>query len=427
MAVPALVKVLLVFASLLIFYKAGLPLGLSLFAGAMGMALWFGHSLPEAAGIISRVTTGRDALLLLAVVWSILTLTILMNETGQMKRMIGVVRGIVPSRRAVLAILPAMIGFLPMPGGAVVSAPMVDAADEDGRVDATHKAALNFWFRHSWECWWPLYPAVLMTFDMARRMFGISMARFAAIMMPLTFFHVASGILFLLLPMKMGDRKPRPAGRVMDLAVTMLPIFILIAVWLLAGRLTIRFTDSHYVPMLGGIWAAIAWVHVRGGAGRTHWRGIVLNRRIYMLMFVVAGVLAFLEVLNTPLRDGGAIAALVHRNLIAMGAPQTAAVLIIPFIAGMVTGLAEGYVGLAFPLVLPLALEGGPGGSMARVVLAYGFGFAGIMLSPVHVCFILSNDYFKARLSRAYLKLAGPVCGFLAGVLIMAWVAMRTG
>jgi len=213
----------------------------------------------------------------------------------------------------------------------------------------------------------------------------------------------------------------------MDLAVTMLPIFILIAVWLLAGRLTIRFTDSHYVPMLGGIWAAIAWVHVRGGAGRTHWRGIVLNRRIYMLMFVVAGVLAFLEVLNTPLRDGGAIAALVHRNLIAMGAPQTAAVLIIPFIAGMVTGLAEGYVGLAFPLVLPLALEGGPGGSMARVVLAYGFGFAGIMLSPVHVCFILSNDYFKARLSRAYLKLAGPVCGFLAGVLIMAWVAMRTG
>ena len=43
-----------------------------------------------------------------------------------------------------------------MPAGALFSAPFVAAVDEGGELESSHKVAINYWFRHIWEDWWPL-------------------------------------------------------------------------------------------------------------------------------------------------------------------------------------------------------------------------------------------------------------------------------
>jgi len=58
-------------------------------------------------------------------------------------------------------------------------------------------------------------------------------------------------------------------------------------------------------------------------------------------------------------------------------------------------------------------------------VLAYGFGYMGMMLSPVHICFVVTNEFFKSRFLIVYRQLVGPVCGVLLGTIVLALLYSR--
>ena len=63
----------------------------------------------------------------------------------------------------------------------------------------------------------------------------------------------------------------------------------------------------------------------------------------------------------------------------------------ISFIIGILTGLSQGHVAIVMPIVAALS----PGDlNLAGVAMA--FGVAGQMLTPTHMCFIVTLDYFKA-------------------------------
>jgi len=55
----------------------------------------------------------------------------------------------------VLSVLPAVIGLLPVAGGALMSAPMVESEAEKVQLDSSLKAYVNIWFRHTI---FPVYP-----------------------------------------------------------------------------------------------------------------------------------------------------------------------------------------------------------------------------------------------------------------------------
>ena len=86
------------------------------------------------------------------------------------------------NRRLLYVGLPALVGLLPMPGGALFSAPLVDSVDSEKGIGGTLKAAVNYWFRHIWEYWWPLYPGVIL----AIRYSGLPFELFLIIQAPFT-------------------------------------------------------------------------------------------------------------------------------------------------------------------------------------------------------------------------------------------------
>jgi hypothetical protein len=55
------------------------------------------------------------------------------------------------------------------------------------------------------------------------------------------------------------------------------------------------------------------------------------------------------------------------------------------------------------------------------MMLAYGAGFSGVMLSPVHLCLIVTKDYFKASFKKIYMMLlpASLFLIFIALVLVL--------
>ena len=90
-------------------------------------------------------------------------------------------------------------------------------------------------------------------------------------------------------------------------------------------------------------------------------------------------------------------------------------VLFLPFLIGGATGISIAFVGAAFPILISIIHAMGEDHLMLPyMLLAYTGGFIGVMLSPLHLCFILSNTYFKIKMPAVYSLLWKP-CLILIG------------
>jgi hypothetical protein len=73
-----------------------------------------------------------------------------------------------------------------------------------------------------------------------------------------------------------------------------------------------------------------------------------------------------------------------------------------------------GFTGASFPLVVGLMAAPGSGLTpLATLVLAYGFGYMGMMLSPVHLCLLVTRDYFSSSMLAIYRQVAPCIAAVL--------------
>ena len=101
------------------------------------------------------------------------------------------------------------------------------------------------------------------------------------------------------------------------------------------------------------------------------------------------------------------------------GLPIGVVLFALPFIVGLLTGLTVGFVGATFPIITAM-LGGHP--DLGSITFAFASGFAGVMLSPTHLCLLLTIQYFKADMAGTYRLMYVPVLlVFLAG-LIRLWM-----
>ena len=90
-------------------------------------------------------------------------------------------------------------------------------------------------------------------------------------------------------------------------------------------------------------------------------------------------------------------------------------------------GITIVFVVTTMPFLISLIQTFGEGHFvLAYMMLALASGFAGVLLSPLHVCLLLSNEFFGTTLVAVYRYLWGP-CLVLLGAsvayfLILHWV-----
>ncbi len=407
---PAMVRVGCTFLAILVLNWAGLPLWLSVVLSAVGLSAWTGAGLQAFQHQITSILS-PESLLLLLVILLLLFFTESLGVSGRISQTIETLRARLRKPRVLLAGLPALIGLLPMPGGALVSAPLVASVDADNGVSGLQKTAINYWFRHIWEYWWPLYPGVVLAIEYSR----LPMATFYAIEMPLTLASILGGTFFILRSARVGETKDdghRP--RLRTAAPALIPIALLVTISV-AGSLVLNTaglsrTTANLSAMLIGLAAALFLVFLRSPGALPKSARMLRSRKIWSLLLVVLGVRMFSAALKTPLSNGEAtLASLMGDELVALGIPLIAVMMVLPFIAGFVTGVAVGFVGISFPLVFGLLGENASLSVLASTtVLAYGAGYVGMMLSPIHICFVVTNEYFKSRLVHAYRYTLGP-------------------
>jgi len=419
---PALVKILLTFGVILLLSRL-VPLFAALFVGSLIIGLWMGMEPLAALLTIGKEILSGPCLWLALVVGLILVLSDLLSRSGQLDRIVTTFQGISPGPRFTLLAMPALIGLLPMPGGALFSAPMVETAAASTRMRPELKVVVNYWFRHIWEPCWPLYPGVILGVSM----FGFATWQWMVAQAPLTLGVAIGGLLFILplLPRFADTERAVSWSSIGRFLSETMPILLL--VMLLFGIQGLATELSRFWHVLVqwpqqlsfslALGVAIVVVTRRNGLGLGDLKRAFLNPVGFPLVMIVFGAMAF----KGCLIESRAIEQ-VRMELEASHVPPWAVAAALPFIAGLVTGIAVAFVGTSLPLVVSLIPEGQS--PFAYAVLAYGFGYLGMMLSPIHLCLLVTSEYFHAHPLAGYRIMWKPVAFGLAWI-VAVFVAYR--
>ena len=133
------------------------------------------------------------------------------------------------------------------------------------------------------------------------------------------------------------------------------------------------------------------------------------------LFTLVVAVMAFKGVVESS----GAADSLPE-TFTSLGIPETAIVYLIPFIVGLLTGYSYAAVGISFPIIMAYLVPGTV--NLDMILLAYTGGLMGLLLSPVHLCLVLTRDYFKADLFKTYISLLPLIISMSITALLLVRV-----
>jgi integral membrane protein (TIGR00529 family) len=347
------------------------------------------------ASSIDMVTVNLVAGLVL-----IMVMENIIRKKGVLKRLMEAVVNVAGDRRIAMAVLPGVIGLLPSAGGAAFSAPMVQEAAADVEMKPEHKAFINYWFRHIWEYISPLYPGVVLAAAVTKT--PINKLLLSQLPLPLAVIGVGAVLGF------RGTKGQAVAGKrdmneIKALFVTLLPITISIV-------LVVVFKMPLAPAMASIVIAMFAFFRYSTKEVLTTLReGISMN-----VMLMVIGIMVFKGMLDAT----GAIEALpvFFRQ---SGLPTGLVFFILPFIVGLLTGLTVAFVGTTFPIITVM-MGGSP--DLGAITFAFASGFAGVMLSPTHLCLLLTIRYFNADMARTYRLMYLPVFLVFTAGLLRLWV-----
>ncbi|EGJ49510.1 DUF401 family protein [Desulfocurvibacter africanus] len=404
-----LIKLFAVFAAMLAGIRYRLGLWPSVLGGSLLLGLAFGMPLPVWLTTAGVALTTVKTLLLAVVVILILVLSDILELSGQNRRLMDALSGYLTSPRLRLAFFPSLIGLLPMPGGAVFSAPMLGSVAEGMNIRPEDKVMLNYWFRHMWELIWPLYPGIILASSLS----GVPLITLIAYTLPGMIFFTVLGWWFLLRPSRLplpieavSERKPRNARKAL---LHGLPLLVAIVGSLgLEGLLSAVRPDVPYEwGIIAGLATAIAWTMLQNGLKLGFLAKVLLQRKLLGMLLAIASIFVFKDVMA----GSGVVETLSASAGGAMA--MFAASVLLPYLVGLVSGITMAFVGATFPLMLGLLQQAGAMDSLIPyMVLSLFSGFLGVMSSPLHICYVLSCQYFEVGLGRPWRKLLAP-CALL--------------
>ena len=271
---------------------------------------------------------------------------------------------------------PAIIGLLPMPGGAYVSAVILNELYGKLRLNAESKTFINYWFRHIWITTWPLYQSVIL----ASGLLGISIRRISILNLPITLAATLIGaVAGMLIIRRSADKKCSGEGRRGVKGLLHVWPFLLIALTAVALHVDLVISLALVVLSVIAVYRPPKKDLARSlrQALNPTFIAIIVFSFIYSEFIEESGVAHSLAAKLSPLADLAAFA--------------------IPFLIVIGTGVEFTFVALAFPPLAPMLKA-----SSGRLLLAFTGGFAGALLSPAHACLILSSEYYKAELQKVY-------------------------
>mgnify|MGYP001592364856 CR=1 FL=1 len=376
---PDILKIILVFLIIVFLLKRKWNLGLVMALSSVILAVIYALRPQDFLWALVKASSDKTTALLIIALTLIRVFENIMRKKEIMQEMMDSFRGMVMDRRILMASMPALIGLLPSMGGALFSAPMVEEASKDIDITPEKKAFVNYIFRHPWEFILPLYPGLVLASAITKYELG----DLILVNLPYALCLLAGGVIWGLTGLKVkkeGFKKISRRG-----FLSFLPL-VLILLMVIVFHLDLSISIGAVTI---GLFAVL----------RYSFKNILQTLKeglSWDIVAIILGVMTFKAVLDSS----GAVVN-ISTFFSQEKIPVLPVLFILPFISGLLTGITVGFVGSTFPIIL--GLENAQ--NIAAISFAFASGYAGVLMSPVHLCLVLTREYFKANMAGIYNKI----------------------
>ena len=381
-------------------------IGPAILSGGLLIWLFESRSFEKLWVAFTETLTMQRTWDLLLCLYFVMCLEVELRKSGSLHGMVVTLRNIFSSNKVTLAFMPAFLGLLPSLGGARFSAPIVQEASEGIAVDDEQKSAINLWFRHIFEFSNPLMPGVILACGIANVSIGDLIDQVGWV----TILCFVLGWIFLIVPLKITD--PEKATNTQhdctidwkSLILAFGPIvtsFLLIVAFDVQAALAMGLVVVAFIPLYFWFKRPISVKSVFTES---------LDKKLF---FNVVCILYFIQLL-TVIGTLDEIVNVFNNSAL----PQAVIIACLSFIFGVMTGMGQGYIAIVMPIVALMAP-----GNIVLVGIAMVYGMAGQMVTPTHLCILVTVEYFKSRLWKTIGK-----CGVLSLLMILifsAWTYWR--
>jgi hypothetical protein len=323
----------------------------------------------------------------LGVIFGIYLISDTMRTSGNSEKFALNIKHLFSSKQAV-AFMPMFLGLLPMPGGAMFTAPMVKDISDNSGISPLNAAVMNYWFRHSMEFFWILYPAIVMESALT----GVSLTKILLIQLPIGIISLVGAWFYFKLGKIMVNHN---SDNWKHLFVSLLPILTIMlgVIAQLPGYLVVLVVSFVY---------ALYYKNYSGFL-RIKWE-------VLLLLFFVFWYKNFVEISN--------LSENFVMNLNDIGLSPWLIIIISPIIIGMITGITQAGFAVTMPITISL-IEQGVLPLFPATLTTYYFSVIGVLITPVHLCLLLTSKFFGVKISKMVKKMIWPLVFSFIGFILM--------
>jgi len=376
--IPPLLSFLLIIALILFFSKKELSVVLGISAIIFGLL-----TQVNIINSIIEVIINPSIVLLALSVLLIPILGGIMEESGLMLELI---QNLKVSKKVSLMVSPALFGLLPVAGGALMSAPIVDQIDP--ALDSNRKVAINVWYRHVLLLIYPLSSAILVSSVLS----GISLYLIVLALLIPFLLMVFVGYFTLLKPVdKSKESTNRNLKRVFH---NMIPLLIAPIIDFL-GRLffPINFPELFvFIGLIISISIALKFAKMNV----FNIKEISRKMKVWRFPLLIISMFLFLSI------------------FLESGVPEQISALNLPFALfisiGFILGFTTGRVQLPSSILIPIYLVQNLVLSMPIIdfVFLYFAIYLGYLITPLHPCLAYNINYFKTNYIKSFKHIVIP-------------------
>lgn len=386
---PAWLSFIIIIGIVMIFSRY--ELGVTLSLGALGFALLAGANIVQS--LINVVTNPTD-LLLMIIVTLISILGGIMEESGLMIEMIQKMR---ISRKTSLMVIPALFGLLPVAGGALMSAPIVEQIYSEE--EPSKKVSINVWFRHMLIVIYPLSASLIV----ASSLTGINLYIIVIGLLPCLIIMWLVGYFTLIKDVspfsELGERDLKRAFHNMT-PIIIAPIIDFIGRTFFNLRVPEIFL---FVALIFSIGLALRFGDMKASVIKS----ISKRMKIWRFPLIIFAVFLFKEVFILS----GADDEIASLNLSVF----------LLILIGFFLGFATGRIQLPILILIPIYLAQNAILTMSLLdfIFIYVSISLGYLITPIHPCVTYSADYFETDFTKVVKVLGKPI--FISFIILIGF------
>lgn len=390
---PAIAFIVSLCFLLLLLYKR-VNLGITLNVTALLLALlsidWI--DIPT---VVYETTIDPLTVAIVLATFGIMLLSQLYKETRVINDLSESASRIIKNSKVVSSVLPAVIGLLPVAGGALMSAPLVDSEAGKLGLKPEKKAYVNVWFRHTVFPVYPLSQVLIVTSALT----GIAIPLIVLRQIPVVAVMVIIGYLIGFWKVTHREKEEdseskygsKPDGDLKRFLIAFSPIVATIIVVIAVDATGLGLQDLGLDVALATLVGILVLIAI--SKPNLH----VLARPlkawdIYGITLAAYGAFFLREAAIAAGISG------IFRTLVVNGSIDVILLLtIVPALLGFMTGSPTGGVSISVPILAGILTF-----SPATAALLFMSAYLGYLVVPTHLCFAFTVDYFKCSMSRLY-------------------------